>query len=180
MADGGIFVWEPLLDVPFEATADKAVEAAILRASPAYTTAIVEAGGGATGRYVYGRADLNGDGRDEVLVYLLGSIFCGSGGCTLLLLSPDDQGGYTLVDEFPITRTPVTVAPARTNGWHDLIRLESGGGAQPSYVRHAFDGAHYVERERLPADKPPGGRRYLAGEVTFAQGVPLEPAGAPR
>nr|MCU0256121.1 META domain-containing protein [Vicinamibacterales bacterium] len=180
MADGGIFVWEPLLDIPFEATPDKAIEAAILRASPTYTRAVVDLEGGTgRGRYVHGRADLNGDGRDEVFVYLLGSFFCGSGGCTLLLLSADDQGGYALVDEFPISRLPLIVAPARSNGWHDLIRPESGGGARASYVRHVFDGSHYVEHERLPADEAPEGTRYLAGELTFERGVALEPGDAP-
>jgi heat shock protein HslJ len=175
MADGGIWAWEPIPDHAYETRPDAALEAAILDASPAYTRAVVGAEGGVgRGRYVYGRVDLNGDGRDEVLVYLLGSVFCGTGGCNLLLFT-EGQGGLALVNEFPISRLPIIVAPARTNGWSDLFRLESGGGAPASYVRHTFDGKQYVERERLPADKAPDGQRYLAGELTFQKGIPLEP-----
>ena len=176
MADGGILVWEPNLGAAFETTPDKDLESAILRASPSYTRAVVDIEGGTgRGRYVYGRVDLNGDGRDEVFVYLLGSIFCGSGGCNLLLFSTDARNQYVLVDEFPISRLPLIVSRSKTSGWRDVVRLESGGGARASFVRHAFDGTRYVERERLPGDKAPDGERYLAGEITFEKGIPLEP-----
>ena len=175
MADGGIYVWEPYGEEPFETKPDKDLEAAILRVSPDYTRKIVDIEGGTgRGRYAYGRVDLNSDGRDEVLVYLLGSIFCGTGGCNLLLFT-QTQNGYSLINNFPISRLPVIVSTKRTKGWNDLIRLESGGGAKASYVRHTFDGKHYVKRERVPADKVPEGKSYLAGELTFDKGIPLEP-----
>jgi hypothetical protein len=168
MADGGIYVWEPVTEVPFLTEPDKELEAAILGASPSYTRKVER------GRYVYARVDLNGDGRDEALVYLLGSIFCGTGGCNLLLFTEAERG-YSLVNEFPISRVPVVVAAEKTGGWNDLLRLESGGGAAASYVRHTFDGKHYVERERLPGDTAPEGKRCLTGELTFQKGIPLEP-----
>lgn len=157
MADGGIQVWEPHAEAPFRTEPDPELEAAILLASPYYTRAVVdlEAGTG-KGRYVYGRVDLNGDGREEVFVYLLGSFFCGTGGCDLLLFT-DAGKGYSLVHEFPISRLPVIVSAERTAGWNDLWRPESGGGAAPSFVRHSFDGTRYVERERKPADTVPAG-----------------------
>jgi len=164
-----------MTELPFQTAPDKALETAIQKASSSYTRATVEAGGeSGRARYVYSRVDLNGDGKDEVLVYLLGSVFCGSGGCNLQLFTPA-QGGYDLVDEFPISRTPVIVSPQVTEGWHDLFKLESGGGAPASYVRYAFDGRHYVERGRTDAATAPTGTRALAGEVTFNAGIPLEP-----
>src|SRR5262245_54702279 len=43
--------------------------------------------------------DLNNDGKPEVLVYLSGSpVWCGSGGCTLLILTPQGPS-YKLVSE---------------------------------------------------------------------------------
>ena len=47
--------------------------------------------------------------------------------------------------------------------------------AKASYVRLSFDGKRYVERERMPADEAPEGKSYLAGELTFEKGIPLEP-----
>jgi heat shock protein HslJ len=175
MADGGIYAWEPDTDVAFETEADPDVEAAILAASPDYTKETVETMG-ETGqaRYLYSRFDLNGDGRDEVFAYPLGSIFCGTGGCTLLLFT-ETSGGLSLVNSFPIARTPLIVSREKTEGWNDIFKPESGGGAPPSYVRYAFDGARYVEKDRLPAEPAPEGTKVLAGEFTFQDGIPLEP-----
>ena len=174
MADGGIFAWEPLPKLTFETEPDPQVEAAILKASPDYTQDVVAAGGATgKGRYVYARVDLNEDGTDEVLVYTLGSIFCGTGGCNLLLFVPVEDG-YSLVDEFSITQTPVVVSDRKTAGWSDLFRHEAGGGAPSSYVRHVFDGKRYVEKERTPGKQVPPGRA-LFDELTFDKGIPLEP-----
>jgi heat shock protein HslJ len=178
MADGGIYAWEPLhkkSGEPFVTEPDLELEAAILLAEPDYTREAVDiAGGVGKGRYVHGRVDLNGDGRDEVFVYLLGSIFCGTGGCDLLLFTKAG-GGYSLVNKFPISRLPIIVSAKRTKGWNDIMRLESGGGAKASYVRHTFDGKRYVKRERMLADKAPAGKSYLTGELSFDKGIPLEP-----
>jgi heat shock protein HslJ len=172
MADGGTYVWEPMTDVAFKATADADLEAAIRKASPSYTKAVVDAGGG-TGRarYVYNRVDLNLDGREEVFVYLIGSTFCGTGGCNLLIFTRA-EAGYALVNDLPVSRTPVIVSPQTTSGWFDILKLESGGGAPAGYVRYAFDGTRYVERERLTAISAPTGRHYLEGELTFDRGSP--------
>ena len=67
LADGGIQVWEPLAEEPFQTKPEPDLETAILRASPSYTRALVDVEGGVgRGRYVYGRVDLNGDGREGV------------------------------------------------------------------------------------------------------------------
>ncbi|MGD9346133.1 MAG: META domain-containing protein [Candidatus Aminicenantes bacterium] len=174
MADGGIYAWEPLTELPFETVPDKSLEAAILDASPDYTREIVEIGGGNNARYIYSRVDLNGDGKDEVFVYLLGSIFCGTGGCNLVLFT-EGENGYSLVNNFPISRIPVIVSPEKTDGWNNIVRLESGGGAPASFVQHTFNGERYVEQQRMPADKAPEGKKYLAGDFTFQEGIPLEP-----
>jgi hypothetical protein len=169
----------PIDEIPFETAPDRDLEAAVREASPSYTKDVVGAGGGsARGRYVYSRVDLNDDGQEETFVYLLGSVFCGTGGCNLLLFTRAATG-YALVSEFPVSRTPVIVSPQRTGGWSDIVKLESGGGAPASYVRFAFDGTRYVERERTAAAETPDGMRYLAGELTFDKGIPLEPGDAP-
>ena len=177
MADGGIYAWQPdaeASEVPFETAPDPDLEAAILEASPDYTREIVGIDG-RQARYVYGRADLNGDGSEEVFVYLLGSIFCGTGGCNLLLFTAAEDG-YSLVNNFPVSRLPIIVSPETTGGWSNLVKPESGGGAPPSHVVHTFDGEKYVEGERLPGDAALEGTKFLAGEFTYEDGIPLEPA----
>ncbi len=176
MADGGIYAWEPIEGVPYETEPDPEIEEALREAFPDYTGDVVDTGTG-KGRYLYSRTDLNGDGREEVLAYTLGSIFCGTGGCNLLIFTPTEDG-LALVNNFPITSTPVVVSAEKTEGWNDLFRLESGGGARASYVRHVFDGEAYVEKERRPAEPAPEGTEVLAGEYTIQDGIPLEPRGS--
>ena len=176
MADGGILAWEPTRGIPFETQRDEALEAAILRAVPDYTRDVVELEGGVgRGRYVYGRMDLDDDGHEEVFVYLLGSIFCGTGGCNLLLLDSAEEG-YALLNDFPISRLPVIVSEHRTEGWSDIFRPESGGGAPPSFVKHTFDGTRYAEAERLPAEPTPEGMEVLRGELSYEAAIPLVPS----
>ncbi len=172
MADGGIFAWDRR--VPHRTEPDGAIEAAMLEASPDYTREVIETTG-REARYVSSRIDLNGDGRDEVFVYPMGSIFCGTGGCTLFLFT-EAGDGLALVDSFPISRTPFIVSVEDTNGWRNLVRRESGGGAPPSWVLHTFDGERYVESERMPGDATaPAGTWCLAGEFSYDEGVPLRP-----
>ncbi|MBI4893604.1 MAG: META domain-containing protein [Acidobacteria bacterium] len=165
MADGGIQVWAP------EAGRDEHLEAAVLKAAPSYTKA---AAGETVARYAASRVDLNGDGKEEVFVYLMGPFFCGTGGCELMLFR-DGPGGYELVEEFSITRTPVIVSQKKTHGWSDVWRAESGGGAKASFVRHSFDGKKYVARERVAGSRAPAGKQALTNETTFEKGTPLPP-----
>lgn len=174
MADGGIFTWEPLPEeVAWENQPDPALEASLRKAFPDYTQAIV-AIGGSTARYIYARMDLNGDSEQEVFVYLLGSIFCGTGGCNLLLFKMNGDD-YALLNNFPLSRTPVIASTDRTNGWRDLYKLESGGGSPASYVKFVFDGERYTEERRLPGDAHPDGVRVVSGDFAFTDGAPLEP-----
>ncbi|TFV95842.1 hypothetical protein E4S40_06360 [Algoriphagus kandeliae] len=73
-------------------------------------------------RYMYYQVDLNEDGISEILVGMTGPFFCGSGGCTLLLLS--DQGDF--ITQFSVVKYPVFVDNESSNGWKNLI-LYSGG-----------------------------------------------------
>jgi heat shock protein HslJ len=176
MADGGILAWQPYQEHDFRTEPDVKLEAAIRAATPSYTRETVgDEPDSRKARYVHGRVDLNGDGRDEAFAYMLGSFFCGTGGCTLFLFR-EAADRYELINEFPISRLPLIVSPVESGGWHDLVRPESGGGVPASFVRHTFDGTRYVETERTPIDEgAPEGIPVLTGELSFEHGIPLEP-----
>jgi len=65
--------------------------------------------------------DLNNDKKNEYFISLSGRAFCGSGGCTFLLLSSDMK----LINRFTVMRPPVFRSAVITSGWNDLI-LKSG------------------------------------------------------
>lgn len=173
MADGGIYAWQRESPVAFEKQPDPALEAALHRASPDYTRHAVAAGG-MEARYAYGRVDLNGDGIEEVLAILIGPMFCGTGGCNLLLLKKDEDG-FTVINAFPISRLPIIVSDHKTARWSDIVRPEHGGGAELSYVKHVFDGSRYVEAKRLPGDVTAEGTWLLTGEYAYETAIRLKP-----
>lgn len=73
-------------------------------------------------KFILFEYDLNEDGKNEIFVGLTGPYFCGSGGCTFLLLNHEGQK----VTGFTVTDYPVIIAGTKTKGWKDLI-LSSGG-----------------------------------------------------
>jgi hypothetical protein len=81
--------------------------------------------------FQYTAIDLNGDKIDEIFVYLNSRYFCGTGGCTFLLLDKD----LNLITQFTVTRTPILVSNKIENGWKKLY-LRSNGYREMVYNIH--------------------------------------------
>ncbi|MCB2067782.1 MAG: hypothetical protein KDE15_14215 [Erythrobacter sp.] len=92
--------------------------------------------------YALAWSDLDGDGNDEAIVHLVGPYFCGTGGCTTLVLT---QAGpmWRKVGDISVSRTPITVLDTSTNGWRDLTVAVSGGGMAGGNALLKFDGEAY-------------------------------------
>lgn len=73
-------------------------------------------------QFKYSQFDLNQDGNKEIFVGLTGPFFCGSGGCTMLLLS--DHG--EVITRFTVVDYPVYVITDKSKGWNNLV-IFSGG-----------------------------------------------------
>ena len=82
--------------------------------------------------------DLNADGQVDAIVLLLGSNWCGSGGCNMLVLRGTNDG-FTFVSASTITNEPIRVSPENTQGWKTLIVHSKGKGD----VLMQFNGTHY-------------------------------------
>ncbi len=110
--------------------------------------------------------DLNGDGRDDALVYLTNADWCGSGGCTVLVyeqldgIDADEFGRFRVAAEISLVSGPVTVVDG-PGYWRDLVVQGDGG---PRRLR--FDGETYPL-------SPAGGVRVdgpVKGTTLFADG----------
>ncbi len=85
-------------------------------------------------RFRYAITDLNDDGSREYLVEFRNSYFCGSGGCTYLLL----DSNMDLITRFTVSESPFIISDEKSSGWRDLIIPEGG-----SYHVMKFDGNTY-------------------------------------
>ncbi len=73
-------------------------------------------------KFQFSTIDLNGDGVNEIFVYLNSVSFCGSGGCTFLLL----DNSFNLITKFTVTRTPILVSEKVKNDWNKLYLFSDG------------------------------------------------------
>jgi hypothetical protein len=87
-------------------------------------------------KFRYAVTDLNDDGNREYLVEFRNSYFCGSGGCTYMLL----DSNFDLITRFTVSESPFIISEERTSGWRDLI-IPQGS----SYHVMKFDGNTYPD-----------------------------------
>jgi hypothetical protein len=113
--------------------------------------------------------DLNGDGTLDAVVILSTSYWCGTGGCTMLVLEGQPGNTFRRVSASSLVRPPVTVSNSKTNGWRDLILQVSGGGMPAKTVALKFDGKQYPLN---PSDQPALSANALTqGTVLFPEGT---------
>jgi hypothetical protein len=133
-------------------------------------------------RYYYNRVDLNGDGKPEAIVHLIGQSICGTGGCDTLIFQ-HARDGYRLVSTISLTRTPIIVSPRRTRGWNNLVVYVSGGGiTRGYYVTLRFNGRTYPDNPtilpKMKAGAGIAGKAYISDDDTSpGTGIKLKPAG---
>lgn len=72
--------------------------------------------------FQFATVDLNGDEKKEIFIYLNSTYFCGSGGCSFLLLDND----FKLITKFTVTQAPILVSNDSENGWKKLYLYSKG------------------------------------------------------
>jgi len=117
-------------------------------APPALTVAVQtyaeKAGVRQVVRMRHALVDLNGDGIADALVLLRDPDWCGTGGCTLLVMRGGKRG-YSTVSASTVTELPIRVAPERVHGWKTLVVHSAGRGE----VSMRFDGKRYPANPSL-------------------------------
>lgn len=111
-------------------------------------------------RYQSASVDLNADGVAEVIVLALDREYCGSGGCTMFVLTPTRKG-HRVVTRTTVTRPPVRVLSTSSHGWRDLaVRVSGGGVRRPNDVQLRFHGRSYPSNPSVAPQLPTqtGGR----------------------
>jgi len=110
-------------------------------------------------KFQFYKIDLNGDGNEEIFVRLLSSYFCGSGGCTFLLL---DKYGE-IITRFTVTRAPFWVEPTKENGWSVILLKDAGVFKEVVYDNGKYPGNPSL-LPKAPYDAPSGHAQLVFDE----------------
>ncbi|ART79409.1 hypothetical protein [Oceanisphaera avium] len=107
-------------------------------------------------KYHQARVDLNEDGIDDVVVLLQGAKWCGSGGCTFLVLegrAANDNPRfpvYKILSQSTVTQAPIRVSEVENQGFKNLIVHSDG---QEKLLE--FDGERYPPNPSLEKNATP-------------------------
>ena len=132
-------------------------------------------------RYFRADVDLNDDGTKETVVYIIGPMVCGTGGCNTLVLAPG-KAGPRLVANIFVTHPPIAVAATRTHGWRDLVVSVGGGGIRNHEVLLRFNGNTYprnptVQPNSVSGDHVSNSAMLIRPFSSYTEGLPLRPGG---
>jgi hypothetical protein len=120
----------------------------------------------ASTRYIAAFADLQDNGSEDAIVNFMDDGWCGTGGCTMLILAPT-ASSYRLVTRTTITRTPIRVLSTKSHGWHDIAVWVQGGGIEQGYeARLSFNGKKYSSNPSVLPARPITGK--VAGKVVIS------------
>jgi hypothetical protein len=114
-------------------------------------------------KFQFYKIDLNADGNEEIFVRLMGPYFCGSGGCTFLLL---DKYGE-IITKFTVTRAPVFVESTKVNGWSLLLVKDSGVFKELIFKDGTYPNNPSV-LDKAPYDAPSGHAQVMFDDENFA------------
>lgn len=110
--------------------------------------------------FIYNAVDLNNDGKDEYLVELIGGDWCGSGGCTVLILDKN----FKLNTRMTVVNDPIYVgkpeAKEVTMGYANIYIQNRDG----SVAKMAWNGKKYPTN---PTVAPKVDKKIIAGKFKF-------------
>lgn len=127
-------------------------------------------------RYYYNKVDLNEDGKPEIFAYLVGSLVCGTGGCSAVIFKQENKQ-YTVLSKFTLVNNPVIISNSKTKGYRDIIMNVSGGGIESFSALIRYDGTTYPSNPSIQPKVMPGtkvnGIAIIADDITKSPGIEL-------
>jgi hypothetical protein len=94
-------------------------------------------------------ADLSDDGAKDVIVYVTGRGWCGTGGCLMLVLAPEGNS-YRVVTKTTVVYPPIRVLSKKSNGWHDITVIAQINAMNRFETLLRFNGKTYPTNPTVP------------------------------
>lgn len=114
-------------------------------------------------KFQYENIDLNGDAVPETFVRFSSSYFCGSGGCTFLLLDSNQK----VITKFTVMDAPIYIDKTIKNGWKVLVVKDYG-----KVKELVFDGKKYPSNPSMvkrAAYETPNSEAVILFDKPFAE-----------
>lgn len=102
-------------------------------------------------RYTYFDVNLKGtQSSNEVIVYLWGEDFSGTGGGTMMIFE-QNNGEYKFISKSTVVSFPIYIVQEQNNGFYDIVVTSSGGGeATKTTVLKYENGAYTLNASIAP------------------------------
>lgn len=127
----------------------------------------------ANGAYGYNLVDLNGDGVEDALVYLVSTSFCNEDKCTLLVATGEAGDKFKVHSMIKGLSTPVLISATNTKGWADIVTQLFDEIGTATSVKLAFDGSKYPDSPTASGVKPLDKAVKASGYLMNASTSPL-------
>lgn len=142
-------------DMPIPVPSFEELNIADAPIAAAIRQSLASAGGiSADARWLMNRIDLNGDGTDEAVAYLLDPKRCGTGGCSLFVLSDLGTNAWEVTDVIAPSQLPIYQLPKGTDGWTMLGVTVGGGGAVRQVMAVAHEAEGYADNPTIAPSAP--------------------------
>ncbi|MBO5070656.1 MAG: hypothetical protein J6C37_09895, partial [Roseburia sp.] len=118
-------------------------------------------------RYYYNYIDLNDDGTDEIFTVIIKDYERNDESGPALILQ-ENEGTFSVLEDFGEIMTPVTISDDVINGWHDIIFQVDGKGLETSYqICHYVADRGYQTEDNEWVDEPVhvSGSRILSNNL---------------
>jgi hypothetical protein len=165
---------------PIAANVDSAIDQAVpsfneAAVADAIRKKVADSGAFAdTAKWMIAHTDLNGDGVDEAVAYVVDPGYCGTGGCSLYILG-QQNGAWSVTDVIGPSRLPIYRLDPGSDGWASLGVSVGGGGIEGGVMSVPHDSKGYADN---PTVAPAAPAQVGAQEpiIPDEDGTPLPPA----
>lgn len=123
--------------------------------------------------YYYNYVDLNDDGNMEVVLYLQKATRSEVIDSSVLVLSPQDNGKYTVLGNFSVVQNPIIISENKTNGWRDIIMGLPGNDVAEVLLVAKFAESQYHRSLDLQTSLQEG--QVIFGKAVIADNTAIRP-----
>ncbi|MGJ8514573.1 hypothetical protein [Carnimonas bestiolae] len=85
------------------------------------------------------------DDEKSALIYITENVYCGTGGCTMLVLRKHNDGNFKIINKMTVVKPPIYSLKEKHNGHQSFaVNAKTNSESETSIVKIDYDGSRYV------------------------------------